>query len=436
LAKGISLVVEVAAESEDAARRAIAWARQLNPQLRAFVEIFERAAKAQSGPLGGMPFAVKDLLDVAGRAPTLGLARAPGAIPANTAPVVETLRALGGRLIGFTAMTPLAYEPSGANALRGRPVNPWSADHICGGSSSGSAVAVAAGIVPVALGSDTGGSLRIPAQCCGVTAWKPTRDLVPLGGAMALAPSLDTIGFLARGAADLIAIAEAFSGANGGSPITRLAVARDVIGDCDRCIDRGVGNVEMALQAQGIHLGETRLAALIAACDAPVMTLMQSEAARAHQALIATGGLPATLATRLGKGQSIDDAQLGEARRLLAELAHDALDAAFDAADAILLPVMRIRTPTVAVCEPGSLTFSARTLYELSALTRWVNGLGLPAIAIPCGFDHDGLPMAVQIVGRPNRDVALLKFAAALQSRTDWHGRTPAGIAQPTGEFA
>ena len=112
------------------------------------------------------------------------------------------------------------------------------------------------------------------------------------------------------------------------------------------------------------------------------------------------------------------------------------LDATFGDADAILMPVMRIRTPTVAVCEPGSPEFSARVLYQMSALTRWVNGLGLPAIAIPAGFDRDGLPVAVQFIGRPGGDRALLELAAAIQLHTDWHGRVPTAAAAFSGEFA
>jgi Asp-tRNA(Asn)/Glu-tRNA(Gln) amidotransferase A subunit family amidase len=412
----------------------MADARRLDARLHAFARLVDEPASPRPGLLGGLPFAAKDLVDVAGHAPSWGLARSPGGTAAATAPVIERLLALGGCLVGFTEMTPLAYEPSGGNSERGRPVNPWSDRHVCGGSSSGSAVAVAAGMVPVALGSDTGGSLRIPAHCCGVTAWKPTNTIVPVTGTMPLAPTLDTIGFLARSAADLIDVAGAFEGAHQGERwIAKLAVAHDLHADCDECIVRGVDALASSLPQGGVELSEASLAALIASCDPPVLTLMQGEAAQSHATLIAAGHLEKTLAARLAKGLAIDAIQMREARLALSKLAGAALDAVFGDADAVLLPVMRKATPLVTQCEPGSPDFSGRTLYELSALTRWVNGLGLPAVAIPCGFDDDGLPMAVQIVGRPHWDVPLLLFATALQTHTDWHGRVPTGLAGSAG---
>ncbi|MET0967986.1 MAG: amidase [Tardiphaga sp.] len=408
---------------DDIFQNAIAAARAADAQLHSFVDWCD-PAPVVAGPLDELIFAAKDLVDLAGRAATCGLAQPPRAPASQTAPVLARLITLGAQLAGFTEMTPLAYEPSGGNPLRRRPVNPWHADHICGGSSSGSAVAVAAGLVPVALGSDTAGSLRIPAHCCGVTAWVPTHGMVPAAGTMALAPSLDTIGFLAASAGDLLDIADAFNEAPGRWPLTRMAVAEDVLAFCDRDIGLGVAAV---LQRMDVIISATRAGDLIAACDKPVLTLLQGEAARSHRALIEAGGLPPTLARRLGKGLAIDDADLQQAREALQQLAGPALDAVFAGADAMVLPVMSMRTPRVASCEPDSPDFSARTLYELSALTRWVNGLGLPAVAIPCGLDSDGLPMAMQLVGRPHTDAALLSLAVDLQTDTDFLGRRAPG---------
>jgi Asp-tRNA(Asn)/Glu-tRNA(Gln) amidotransferase A subunit family amidase len=400
-----------------------AAARAADVELHSFVE-WRDPTLVVPGPLDELILAAKDMIDVAGRAATCGLAQPPGAPASQTAPVLARLIALGAQLAGFTEMTPLAYEPSGGNPLRRRPVNPWHADHICGGSSSGSAVAVAAGLVPVALGSDTAGSLRIPAHCCGVTAWVPTRGLMPAAGTMALAPSLDTIGFLASSAGELVGIADAFNKASGQASLTRIAVAEDLLALCDRDIGLGVAAV---LQRMDAVISATRAGDLIAACDAPVLTLLQGEAARSHRTLVGAGGLPPTLARRLGKGLAIDDAALRQARETLKQLAGTALDAVFAGADAIVLPVMSTRTPRVATCEPDSPGYSARALYDLSALTRWVNGLGLPAVAIPCGLDSVGLPMAVQLVGRPHTDAALLLLAVDLQTDTDFLGRRAPG---------
>ncbi len=400
--------------SDDTATQAASRARLRNPGLHAFVEILE-------APSPGTPYAAKDLADVAGRAPTLGLAQALGDAPEQTASVLEILGRHGYSLIGFNTMTALAYEPSGGNSDQPRPVNPWSAAHICGGSSSGSAVAVAAGLVPVALGSDTAGSLRIPAHCCGVTAWKPSWGLIPSEGTMPLAPSLDALGFLVRDAAALIPLANAF-GAATARPIRRIAIARDVLDGCAPDIARAVAAL---LPQFGVSTTETVLNALIGYCDAPVLTLLQAEAAEAHAARLDSGVLDPTLATRLIKGRTITTQQVQAAHNSLVELMAEGVDIVMSDADAVLLPVMRMCTPTVSVCEPGSPDFSARTLYELSALTRWVNALGLPAIAIPCGFDASGMPIAAQLVGRPDSDRALIDLAVALQSRTDWHTRRP-----------
>ena len=178
----------------------------LNAELNAFVAI-EQAKAPFDGTLDSLPYAAKDMLQTSAHRPSGGLAGAGDLGIAGNSELLERLDEAGADRIGFTQMTELAYEPSGFNASRGRVKNPWSLDHVPGGSSSGSAAAVASGAVAAALGSDTGGSLRIPAHCCGITAWKPTYGLVSTRGAMPLAPSLDTIGVLARSAADLLPLA-------------------------------------------------------------------------------------------------------------------------------------------------------------------------------------------------------------------------------------
>ena len=178
------------------------FARKLDPRLKAFVE-FESGAINARGVLDAMPYAAKDIFVSAARSPHGGLAQPLLLASSPQATVLDQLDRAGARRIGFTAMTELAYEPSGYNAVDGAPKNPWNFEFIPGGSSSGSAVAVASGSAVFALGSDTGGSLRIPAHCCGVTSWKPTYGVVSPAGAMPLSPSLDTVGILARSASDL-----------------------------------------------------------------------------------------------------------------------------------------------------------------------------------------------------------------------------------------
>ena len=152
--------------------------------------------------MAGMPYVAKDMIATGRAEPSWGCAR-PLISKAPAAAVISRLDHAGASLVGTSEMTALAYEPSGMNAARGNVLNPWHVNYAPGGSSSGSAALLAAGCCFAALGSDTGGSVRIPAHCCGVTGLKPSWGRIPVEGTMPLAPSLDTIGLMARGVADL-----------------------------------------------------------------------------------------------------------------------------------------------------------------------------------------------------------------------------------------
>lgn len=393
--------------------------------LRCLVDICD--GHAGDGPLAGLSYVAKDLLDVAGRKPGCGLAGAAGGVPTQDATVLSRLDAAGATRRGYAQMTPLAFEPSGGNAGRGRPTNPWNPQRICGGSSSGSAVAVAAGLVDFAIGSDTAGSVRIPAQCCGVTAWKPTPGLVPRDGAMALSPSLDVLGLLARDASTLERVATVFCAQAKPRRIATIAVATDLIAQSDPAISRAVDRLAVRLKSSGRRLAPEPLTALLKACDGPVLDVLQAESAAEHGWRLADGTLEPTLAARLRKGLAIPAEQADEARARLKAIA-GALSL-FCEHNAILLPVMPIVTPEVAACEPGSPGFSGRTLYALSAFTRFVNGLGLPAVAIPCGIDENGMPVAAQLVGPAGSDLSLLALAAEIQRGSGWHAQEPTALA-------
>jgi len=373
-------------------------------------------------PGGRFAYALKDMVDVTGHAPSFGLAPAPGPVASRTAPVVAQLEAAGGRLVAFTEMTPLAFDPSGANRWRPRPLNPFDPGRICGGSSSGSAVAVACGAVDLALGSDTAGSLRIPAQCCGVSSWKPSPDLVPRTGTLPLAPSLDTLGFLARDAAwlDLAAAIFAPAAEDFGR---RIAVAHDLIAASDAEVAEVFRAALPVLAAAGLDLSDAALAPLVAATDAPVLGLLLGESARALAHLPQAEEDPLFRA-RFAKGRAMSAGDLAGFRHDLAAVRPAALALLADCA-AVLLPVMPGTTPTLVACDPAEPGFSGRTLYRLSAFTRLANGLGLPVVTLPLGCDAAGLPVAGQLMGRPGSDRALIALARFIQAQTNWHRVRP-----------
>ena len=397
--------------------------RRLNAVVRSFP-----SERASDGELGGLPYVAKDMIATGRATPSWGCAT-PMHHGDETASVILRLDAGGATLLGAAEMTELAYEPSGLNASRGRVVNPWSADVVSGGSSSGSAALVAAGCCFAALGSDTGGSVRIPAQCCGVTALKPSNGAIPADGTMPLAPSLDTIGILARSARDIAMLWPVVSEA----PRTvvpeqiTLIVLRDAIAASAPQIAEAA-NAALAVFA-GLGFGILDRNGFPDDADHHALTIMQAEAAHAHRDILDDNRIDAVLRKRLRKGLAITAAELAAARS-----ERDALRAKFaahylpSAAAVAMMPVMPIVTPAIEETDPSAPEFSAKTLYAMSRFTRFANYLGLPACALPAGFDSRGLPIAIQLIGASGAEEALLTIASRFQAVTDWHGRVPAGI--------
>lgn len=361
----------------------------------------------QDGPLSGLTFVAKDMFSWPDHAYSRGLS---SSVPYDGKPAIllHQLTAEGAELLGFSEMTPLAYEPSGANPYRGRPINPINPDFVCGGSSSGSAVLVAAGLVDFAVGSDTAGSLRIPAQCCGIAAWKPSFGLFCRSGTWPLAPSLDTLGILARDAGMLLRVGRAVLPSGDDNPL-RIAIADDLQwpnpDDHERvraaCAD---------WSAPSVSLQE-----VMKLCDDVVLTLLQKEAFDSNRDLINEGALDPILARRLSHGDKITEENYQAARAGLAVLRAEIAEKLFENTDVIALPVMPCTTPRVTECEPDSPDFSARKLYEMSHYTRFVNALGAPAAAIPLPTRDGAMPNAVQLIARHGSGLAVLRAAQQIE---------------------
>jgi len=413
-----------------ASSAAIARATRLEARLHAFVELSAlQEISFKTGSLASLPYAAKDLFFAPNHQPRCGLA---AAIEPDRDAYADALRSLdqaGATRVGFTAMTALAYEPSGFNAVADYPRNPWNCDFIPGGSSSGSAVAVAAGMSVVALGSDTGGSIRIPAHCCGVTGFKPSWGAISVTGAVPLAPYLDCVGLLARSAADLAPAAELLlSIAPPPALIEKVVVFGDVLDAAEPPIRRLCQDGIDLIRTLPVTVSRVDALSAIVTIDEHALIIMQGEAARTHASRLDHPALDPVLRKRLAKGLSIDEGTLAASRKMRAPLLKDFEAKILGSADVAVLPVMPICTPRYVDVDPASPSFSGRRLYDLSRYCRFVNMLGLPAVALPVGFDDRGLPVALQLIGRRGRDRDLIAFAAGIQKKSDWHGRVPDAI--------
>jgi aspartyl-tRNA(Asn)/glutamyl-tRNA(Gln) amidotransferase subunit A len=403
-----------------------ARAKRFESRLRAFVEIESSDVELSTNKLlSFIPYAAKDLFVAPKHRPEGGLAEVLDFGLNGYADVLRRLDDAGACRVGFTAMTELAYEPSGYNAVTTYPRNPWNIDFITGGSSSGSAVAVTSGAVVIALGSDTGGSIRIPSHCTGATGWKPSWGAVSVAGALPLAPFLDCVGLLARGAADLAPAAAVLAAEVGPQrAIERAVVLADALRSAEPAVRNPCQHGIDAIRACGVAVSHVDGLPAMEATDVHAMIVMQGEAARVHAGRLDHPAISPVLRRRLAKGLTIDDAILSASRAARPQLVKDFEEQVLGKADVAILPVM----PTFAEADPASRSFSARRLYELSHYTRFVNMLGLPAVSIPVGLDDRGLPVALQVIGRPGRDFDLIALAIRVQEKTDWHGRIPTAI--------
>ncbi len=422
---------------------------QLNDALKAFITICEpgpaerpaprTARKALTNSLRGVPIAVKDLFDTAGVRTTVGSLFFAENVPSQDAVVVERLKEAGALIIGKTNTHEIALGVTGNNPHFGTARNPWDRDRIPGGSSSGSAIAVATGMAVAALGTDTGGSIRVPAALCGVVGLKPTLGRVSTRGVFPLSWNLDHAGPLTtcvKDAARMLQVIAAYDpldpasvrmpaddyvrGLSRDFKGQRVALAAGAFVEMtDAEVQNAVREAARVFESLGCLVQEVSVDWLREAGPANRL-ITQADGAVVHRDRLAEHpemfGDDVLRRLQTGAATTVTDYVL--ARRTQAEVRRKC-EELFDWHEILLIPTTPVAAPAIegydGVAQAGRLT----------PFTAPFNLAGLPALSVPCGFTREGLPIGLQVVSGAWRDAAVLNAGYAFEQATDWHTRHP-----------
>jgi len=424
----------------------------LNPKVNAYITVLgeraleeagrleaELAAGRWRGPLHGLPIALKDNIDTAGVRTTAASAVLAERVPEADAEVVRRLKAAGAVLLGKLNMHEFAYGGTSSISHFGPVHNPWNLAHIPGGSSGGSAAAVAAGMCGAALGTDTLASIRLPAAYCGIVGFKPTHGLSSIRGIIPVAETLDHVGPMARSVADCALLLQAMAGYDAADPVSiearlpdyaralqrsvaemRLGVPRTVYFEG---LDPDIaGAVETALDVLSALTAGTRDVDLPPHPDFPVLL---AEAHAWHRAYLDDPSNhsrydPVTLARLQAAGGFTTDDYIGVRRELV--LARRSIDRVFEAVDLLVTPTAPGLPETIEhAVNPAQSSGAEPSVRNTLAF----NVFGIPVISVPCGFSRSGLPIGLQIIGPRLGEVLVLALAHAYEQATDWHRRQP-----------
>jgi aspartyl-tRNA(Asn)/glutamyl-tRNA(Gln) amidotransferase subunit A len=445
--------------SVEAVRACVDRIERLDRRLRAFITLDAEAALARAraldaegaggrlrGPLHGVPLAYKDLCHVPGLPTSCGTRTAEYFTSATECTAVARLSAAGAVTLGKLNMSELALGPFGDNPHHGNVDNPWKTGHVSGGSSSGSGAAVAAGLACGALGSDTGGSIRLPAACCGIVGVKPTYGRVSRAGAMPLSWSLDHLGPMARTVRDatlmldLIAGHDAHDATSSRRPAGALVAALDGSPGGLRValpenyyydgvaaeVREAVESAGRVLVSLGVRVQPMRLPDPASLNDVANI-LARSESASIHARVLRDRPheLGAAVRSRLEVGLHVSAHDYLQASRLRARLTREFIAEVFGEVDVVLAPTIPEPAPALATVTAGPVDEIVRRMGRFSRLTRPFNVLGLPVVSLPCGFAADGRPLGMQLAGRPFDEATVLRLAQAYEQATDWHLRRP-----------
>lgn len=434
---------------------------RLDPHLRSFILVMGEQALgaardaeneigrgAYRGPLHGIPLGMKDLYDVAGVPNTFGSLILRGNVPTQDATVVARLKAAGAIVLGKQNLHEFAFGITSENPHYGSVHNPWDLARVPGGSSGGTGAAIAAGLCPAGLGSDTGGSIRIPAAWCGTVGVKPTYGLVSRAGALPLSWSLDHVGPLGRTVADCahllqaIAGADARDGSTAGVPVgdylrdldrgvagLRIGVPREYFFDVvDPAVDGLVRDAITELAGQGAFVDEVSLPHVGYAPGAG-LAIMSAEAASWHGSWLRDRAdeYGADVLARIRGGLVCSATEYLAAQKMRTLLQQD-FAAAFRTVDVIVTPTVPTSAPEIGKTfdrtEPLGLVPRAITNRD----TVPGNLAGLPAASVPCGFVN-GMPVGLQVMGRSFGEATVLRVARGYERATRWHTQRPPGPA-------
>lgn len=400
------------------------------------------AASAEADQLlAGVPLAHKELYgrtftDRPGWPDEGGSKSYQGQTARRTATVINRLDAAGAIDCGRLVSVEYALGVTGHNAFAGTPKNPWNPAYICGGSSSGSGAVVAAGIVPAALGSDTGGSIRLPAAACGLVGIKPSHGLVSRAGVFALSNSLDTVGPLSRSVQDGAQIFAALTGYDGADNQSLHTAQADYLSG----LEDGLEGIRLGLAEPYFLTGsDIEVADPVASCfeqcaragaiccDIEIagieasnplnVLLIASEAAQIHKRVVldSPDQLNDQTLMRVLTGIFTRDEDYQRLQAARAECIARTIDEVFEKVDMFMTPVWPFVLPTIEDSDVGANPEAAPLMQRIGHNTRPVNFLGLPAVCLPIGFDRNGLPLSVQLVGKPFSEALLLRAARAIE---------------------
>ena len=443
--------------SSDLVELALTRIGQFNPALNAFITVaadraradarraekqFRSSSRRTTSPLSGMPVAIKDNFFTRGIRTTAGSPILSDFIPDTESDVVQKLRQAGAVVIGKTNMHEFAYGITNENPHYGPARNPWDLDRVTGGSSGGSAAALAMGIGYAATGTDTGGSIRIPAALCGIVGLKPTFGLVSVEGVVPLARTLDHAGPMARTVTDVCIMLEVIAGNYPQGAIRpdyrklrknrprkfRIGWPEQYFFErIDREIQDAIESAAKCLKSLGATIKNVSLPNLDQSVE-PSTNIALAEATQYHES---KGYFPAQASKysyevryRLELGRKVLAADYLHAFDVKRKITQE-FDAVFKSVDAILAPTLPVAASRIGEKEVviGGEKETVRSAFV--RLNRPANLTGHPAISIPCGFTRAGLPIALQLIGPHWSEARLLSIALAYEDATEWHKRRP-----------